>query len=109
MIGSNYWLVNDVSVHPSTKARGSVCYHITFVNLKTRLTAKTYVESTYGNYRYWRRVIEDREQGQILTNLKVRDINGKIIVSADSRPHQEIVTSREEVAEQVAMYWSRAA
>jgi hypothetical protein len=108
MVDNNYWVVNLVSVNPSTKVPGSVCYHISLINLKTQLLAKTYVEASYGNYKQWRRIIEDSDYGQVLTNLKVKDINGKVIVSADSKPRQEIVAPKEEVAAEVSKFWQAA-
>lgn len=108
-LGNNYWMVNLVSIESSRKIKGGVCYHIDLINVNSKMPAKTYVESGFGNFRNWRQVIQDKDQGQLLTNLKVSIMNGKFIVSADSKPRQLVVVDKEELATQIAQYWNAQA
>lgn len=65
---------------------GGNMLNIEFINLKTRITAETYICPTHRNWEYWRDVTANLDQGIILGNLKIKNTRGWTGINADSKP-----------------------
>jgi hypothetical protein len=96
-----YWLVAQIDPKPSQKVKGSICYHLLFINLETRKTAKTYVEATYRNYANWQDIIEDQDHSYIVNNITFKHSR----VNADSMPNIIISATHSAMRRELENHW----
>jgi hypothetical protein len=101
----DYWIVKDSKVMTDRRNGGSMT-RITFVNIKTLQVADTYVCPAHRNSRNWYEVISKLNIGIIIGNLSVVKVKRKFLISADSEPLIAWEGTRDELAEEIELFWS---
>lgn len=92
------WTIVDHAVMQD-KRNGGTMMRVTFKNLATQITADTYICPANRNARNWTPVLQQLNNGQVITDLDIVKRNNRMVISADSKP--EIVWSGDpEVLEQ---------
>jgi len=94
--------INDIE----SKHGGMIC-RVKLVGVKTRQELTCYVDPGNRNFRRWETTIKAaRTKGVVLNNLRWKD-ESKNLIDADSRISVEVVTSKQDLAEQMAEFWKQ--
>lgn len=94
--------ITGCSLGPSK--HGGDIWTIRFKGIKTQKDYHTYVDPANKNFRHWDHIISIANlKGIVITNTKLK--NGDDQINADSKPHIEVITSQEDLANQLAEHW----
>ena len=81
----NVWAIDTVS-EEQNKVNGGTMYKIQFRNILTGIQLPTYADPNNRNYHKWVDIIANRNQAQVVTNLRTIEKRGKTVIDADQRP-----------------------
>lgn len=102
---ADIWIVNSIKTRNSR--HGGTIEEIVCVNFKTRTLVKTYLDPENRNYSNWNQVLEQRDQGCVITNVRITIRNGTQVINADSQPKIVWQGTKQELADCVAEEWQR--
>lgn len=88
------------------RVNGGTMLKLTFINLKTRLQAETYVCPSHKNWQNWHEVTANLDQGMILCNLKTKTTRGWTGINADSQPDIAWQGSNAKLADLLDKIWN---
>lgn len=97
------------TLHKTNGSNGSDYWEIEMKTIRTQEDYKTYADPSMANWRYWEQIVDAAQsKGVVMSNIKVKDEDKKI-VNADSQVRVEYIVTREELAEVLADYWDKLA
>jgi len=70
----------------TSKKYGTPMTKITLLGVKDRQEYVTYIDSPNHNHDNWSHIIRNPDHGFILSNLKIKEYQGRLLINADSRP-----------------------
>lgn len=74
---------------------GQPVTEITLIGCKDRCQYRTYVDIQNKNYKFWQHIVNNKESGFAIRNLKIKD-SSKYLISADSEPIIDIQADTKE-------------
>lgn len=98
------WAVYSIQSLPSK--HGGIVYRIDFVNIETQQLSLTWIDPTYRNYRYWRKVIEEGNRGLIVSGLVEKSVGDRRVIDADLAPTIEWRGPKDRLADHLSRLWS---
>lgn len=98
------WIIKETAVMPDRR-NGGTMVRVTFVNLKTQVTADTYICPSNRNARNWTEVLQNIREGMLLGNLKLIKKKNKFLISADSKPEIKWIGSKEKLQSALDQLW----
>lgn len=99
-----------ISINPAkNRVNGGLMYKITLQDLETAEKHITYIDPNNRNYQNWQTVIANRDQGQVIVNVRTTTKRGKVIVDADSMPQHVYCGNPDQLADIVESHWNTSA
>ena len=88
------------------QVNGGFMFKIRLLDIQTRTVYVTYIDPAMRNYSKWDYIVRDFDRGQVLTNLKIIRVRGKLLIDADSTPVRVWVGPRGEMDQILKEYWN---
>jgi hypothetical protein len=86
---------------------GGEVWEVEAVGIRSQTKFKTYCDPRNVNWRVWEHIIEcAQRKGMVISNLKMKDPQ-KGIINADSNCRIEWVGPREDLAQELDLYWKQ--
>ena len=92
----------------TTRNGGHEIWEINFLGIKSQQPYKTWIDPHMANYQQWQPVIAAKDQGVVISNLKLKNPD-KNLINADSSLKLEMIVTKEMLAEELADYWQKQA
>lgn len=99
-----------IDINPAkNQVNGGFMFKIRMLDIKTKKVFVTYIDPANRNYTKWDYIVNDFNQGQVLTNLKKIKHKNRELIDADSTPVRVYVGPRSELEQILHEHWNRPA